>query len=75
MLGVARNWRDEWYKTKIAQALTLRGKIRILQSKLLADVQDLPEDWRDEALVLVATRTEGILDEIHEMLVVERWTA
>lgn len=75
MLGVAKDWRNEWYEKRIASAPSLKGKVLILQGKLLADAERLPERWRDEALVLIATMTETIADEIQQMCAVERWTA
>lgn len=67
--------RDRFYEERIAGAHTLRGKLHILQGKLLADVARLPDSMRDRAYEKACELLTGVIDEIEIMRVEERWSA
>lgn len=69
------SYRDKWWEEKLAGADTPKKKVTVLQAKILADIQKLPEDQRGEALELAAVMLENLADEIAIRAEEERWTA
>lgn len=69
------SYRDKWWEDKLAGADTPKKKVTVLQAKILADIQKLPENQREEALELASVMLENLVDEIAIRIEEERWTA
>jgi hypothetical protein len=69
------SYREKWWEGKLAAADTPKKKVTVLQAKILADIQRLPENEREEALELAAVMLENLVDEIAIRVHEERWTA
>lgn len=67
--------RDNWWKQRIEGAPTLKGRIHMLQSKVLADLDRLPGECREEIEKMVADATANLLDEIEIRRVEIAWSA
>lgn len=66
--------RDRFHEERIAGARSMRGKLHILQGKLLADVARLPDELRDKAYEKACDLVAGAIDEIEILRVEERWS-
>lgn len=67
--------RDNWWKQRIDAAPTLKGRLHVLQSKVLADLDRLPEECQEEVRSMVAEATANLLDEIEIRRAEIAWSA
>lgn len=68
-------YREQWWEERISSAPTCRGKVMVLQNKILADVAKLPEDHQEEAFALVIDQLTNALDEIAIKSIELEWSA
>lgn len=67
-------YREQWWEERLASAPNSRGKVMVLQNKLLADVAKLPEDRQEEAFALVVDQLENALNEIENRRLEQEWS-
>jgi hypothetical protein len=58
------SYRDEWWDNKLKGAKTPKGRVTVLQNKILADVSKLPEGLQDEMYERIASILEDALEEV-----------
>ena len=68
-------YRERWWEERLEAAHTPGAKVTVLQSKIKADISQLPEDRRAEASSRVAVLLEEIVDELATQKIEAGWTA